>query len=59
MSTKASIYYNGESNVHIYIELLDDMVHIETAKAGVVVDVEIMPRKLWVSLFGNTDQVKK
>ncbi len=48
MSTRATIWYSDEN--HIYIELLDNTIHIEHEKGGVLVDVEIMPFEKWVEL---------
>jgi hypothetical protein len=41
MSTRASIYFDSESGIHIYQELLDNKVYIELA---------IMTTEKWIRL---------
>ena len=50
MSTRASLIYRDEPSLHIYQELLDNTVHVEVDRAGVLVDVVIMSYDEWVSL---------
>ena len=48
MSTRSSIW--SDEHKHIYIELLDNTVHIEHGESSILVDVEIMPFEKWVAL---------
>lgn len=50
MSTKVTLIYRDEPSLHIYHELLDDTIHIEIDRGGVLVDAEIMSWNEWVSL---------
>jgi len=51
MSTRGSIFYrNGKKDYHIYVEMLDDTVHVETRRAGVTANIEVMTAKKWRAL---------
>lgn len=50
MSTRASLIYRDEPSLHIYQELLDNTVHVEVDRAGVLIDVVIMSFDEWMSL---------
>jgi hypothetical protein len=50
MSTRGTIIYNDAKGLHIYQELLDDTIHIEVTRAGMLIDIELMPLSEWVSL---------
>jgi uncharacterized protein YuzE len=50
MSTRASLIYREEPDLHIYQELMDDTIHIEVDRDGILVNVEIMSYDEWVSL---------
>ena len=41
MSTKSSIYMDDTLGVHIYHEMYDDLVHIETWREPVVVNIAL------------------
>ncbi len=70
MSTKATIYYNDKTDVHIYLEMIADVVCLECHRPGLSVDVEIMDYSEWLErgfpdpytapyLPGVADELKK
>jgi hypothetical protein len=58
MSTRASLIYDSINELHIYQELINNTVHIEIEKDGILVDVNIMPFEKWVSLGLPPNNIK-
>ena len=50
MSTRASIIYNEKNNIHIYHEMIDDTVCLEVNRAGIEINVMLMPLSEWLEL---------
>jgi hypothetical protein len=48
MSTKATIFYDDENDVHIYEEMLTGEVWVEVSRPGSYVNVRLMSLEEWL-----------